>query len=403
MSNQTTLDVTTPIKIDFKEELKSSLKYLLKATTLPATPPIPGTSPWSLGIDLSWLKQLKEIFESDRWDVNSLLQDLNRWPHYTVRMSASESEDGEVVDIHFLHIKSNRKDAIPLLMLHGWPGTFWDFHKVLEPLTNPSEGEPAFHLVVPSLPGYFLSSQPQHYDWTLVDTAKLIHRLMVDVLGYSRYAGQGGDWGSYILRVIGSLYPEQAPVLHFNMFRTPPIANFDMETLTVSEKNALRRREEFQESGRGYIDIQSTKPFTIGIAIASSPTSLLTYIGEKMYSWSDTRHLDSKDVLDTIALYYLSQSFATSVLIYHQSHNLRAEMTTPAANGEVRWKVRSKIGFSLFPYEIGASPRAYIQACGNLVFYKERAFGGHFPALDNPEGLIEDLREFVGKNWEILI
>jgi len=400
MPSTLALNVPNKINIDFSDEVKASLKTLVKATTLPTAPPVTGTEPWQIGIDLAWLRNLKNMFQADTWNVSSLLQDVNRWPHYMVRMNAGEEiADEETVEIHFVHIKSAREDAIPLMMLHGWPGTFWDFHKVFQPLTSPPEGQTAFHLIIPSLPGYFLSTQPQRYNWTFIDTAKLLHRLMVDVLGYTRYAGQGGDWGSYILRAIGSLYPEHAPVLHFNMFRTPPVPGFDERSLTSAERHALKRREMFQETGRGYIDIQSTKPFTIGIALASSPVGLLTYIGEKMHSWSDPRHLDPKDVLDTVALYYLSQSFATSVMIYHQSFGIRSEMTIRTENNEVKWKVGSKIGFTLFPYEIGASPRAYIQACGNLVYYKERDFGGHFPALDNPQGLVEDVREFIRSNW----
>ncbi|KAF8578233.1 alpha/beta-hydrolase [Ramaria rubella] len=391
-----------PIFLDIKFDINiaTSLKTLLLSTDLPDEPPISRIPEWELGIHLPWLAQLKHMLEGKDWRVDDLEHRINSWPNYIVRMKATEDEgDDEELDLHFMHVRSKHANAIPLLLLHGWPGTFWDFHKVIETLTNPPDGQPAFHLVIPSLPGYFLSKHSRRYDWSLVDSACLIHRLMVVVLGYSRYCGQGGDWGSYILRAIGSLYPFHAPVLHFNMFRCPPVIGLDPETaFTESEKKALERSREFQRTGRGYNEIQSTRPFTIGIALSTSPLALLAYIGEKFYAWSDPHTLDPADVLDTVALYYLSRCFATSVMIYHQSHQVRKEMTLPQNDG--MWKVGSKIGFTLFPYEIGASPRVYIKAVGQLVFYKERSVGGHFPALDNPEGLVEDLREFIGVNWE---
>jgi len=183
--------------------------------------------------------------------------------------------------------------------------------------------------------------------------------------------------GSYILRVIGTLYSSQVPLLHFNMFHCPPNPGVDPRAFTESERKALARREEFMKTGSGYGEIQSTKvnlhlflpfpssslfdhpqtqPFTIGLALATSPLSLLAYIGEKMYAWSDPTTLDPADVLDTVALYYLSSCFATSVLIYNQSKQVvREEMALPRPDGERqdKWQVGSKIGFTLF-----VSPRS---------------------------------------------
>jgi len=308
--------------------------------------------------------------------------------------------DGEdELDLHFVHAKSPRKDAVPLLMMHGWPGTVFDFHKVMEPLLNPPRSEdPAFHVVLPSLPGYLLSTLPQREGWTLFDTARIMHRLMTEILGYKTFAGQGGDWGSYLLWIMGSLYPESIPTMHFNMFRCPPIPGISPDSFSDTEKRLLARNAEFAATGRGYLDIQSTKPFTIGLAIGSSPLAMLTYIGEKMYVWSDPERVDPSDILDTVALYFLSRTFATSVLIYNQSSVVRTELTTDPT----KWRLQGKIGYSAFPYEIGGSPRAYIKAVGPLVYYKEHEHGGHFPALDNPEEFVGDLREFFGAHWSTL-
>ncbi|KIJ41227.1 hypothetical protein M422DRAFT_255732, partial [Sphaerobolus stellatus SS14] len=271
--------------------------------------------------------------------------------------------------------------------------TFWDFHKVIEPLVEPPPDQPAFHLIIPSLPGFFLSTHPKHREWGIIESAKLIHRLVTEVLGYSKYTGQAGDWGHTVFRIIGNLYPTQVPLIHFNMFGCPPVAGVSEDSFTEAERRALRRTKIFQESGSGYFQLQSTKPFTIGYALQSSPLGLLSYIGEKFQAWSDPTTLDDNDVLDTVALYYLSRSFATSVVIYQEFIKIRPEMATK--------KVNSTMGFTLFPYEILAPPRAYMEAMGPLAFYKERSVGGHFPALDNPEGLVEDVRDFIGKYWSI--
>ncbi|KIJ41226.1 hypothetical protein M422DRAFT_255731 [Sphaerobolus stellatus SS14] len=392
--NSLNLEPGTPtrLEIKFDKDITNSLKLLLKLSELPTSPPIHHSNPWDLGIELSWLKKLKERLESDDWRVQELEGRINKYPNYFVRMKASSNEDErELVDVHFLHVRSSRLDAIPLVMQHGWPGTFWDFHKVIEPLVEPPLSQPAFHLIIPSLPGFFLSTHPKHREWGLVENAKLIHRLVTEVLGYDKYAGQAGDWGYTVFHVIGNLYPTQVPLIHFNGFVCPPVAGIPESSFTERERRALRRNKHFQESGSGYFQLQSTKPFTIGYCLQSSPLGQLAYIGEKFQACSDPTTLDDNDVLDTVALYYLSRSFATSVLIYQEYMKIRSEM--PAE------KVKSTMGFTLFPYEILGQPKAYLEAIGPLAFYKERSVGGHFPALDNPEGLVEDVRDFIGKNW----
>ncbi|GJJ09128.1 hypothetical protein Clacol_003350 [Clathrus columnatus] len=404
------LEIDTPkaINVEFPQESIILLKTFLKLTKLPKVPPINTTPAWKLGIDLTWLSQLKSTLESDAWQADKLLEAVNSWPNYLVRMKATdEADEEEFVDLHFMHIKSGKPNAIPLLMVHGWPGTsfsptrcvgltslkrltrqlagtFWDFHKVIEPLTNPPAGQPAFDLILPSLPGYFLSTLPQRYNWTLVHIATLFHKLMTKILKYPN----GLIAISYLRAVI-----------------LGPAVNNDNAAFTEAELHALKRGQDFWETGRGYIEIQSTKPFTIGIAIATSPVALLTYIGEKMYMWSDPSKLDPVDVINNVVLYYLSGCFPTSVMIYHQGTAERNQMRA-LHNGEAQWKVKSKIGFTLFipvPHTlqiVSAAPRAYIQAAGPLVFYKERSSGGHFAALDNPDGLVEDLREFLSSHWE---
>jgi len=380
-----------PLVLPFGKTDVDAIKDLLKLSPLPAKPPIPTSKPWELGIDHEYLVQLSQTLQTT-WSWEALESKISVKDNFLVNMRDGEDE----LTIHFLHRKSPRENAIPLLLLHGWPGTFLDFQKVIDPLTNPqSATDVAFDVVIPSLPGFFLSTLPQREGWTIVDTARIFHELMTNILGYKKYAGQGGDWGSYILRIIGSFYHEAAPALHFNMFRCPSTTSHNENALSQAEKMLAARRAEFGKTGRGYLEIQSTKPFTIGIAVGSSPLAILAYIGEKIHAWSDPTCLDSNDILDTVVLYYLSKCFAPSVLIYHQSNEVRSELSTDLS----KWRVKSKIGFSAFPYEIGGAPRVDIEAVGPVVFYKEHTKGGHFPALDCPAEFVADLREFFGAHW----
>jgi len=213
----------------------------------------------------------------------------------------------------------------------------------------------------------------------------------------------------------------QIQLLHFNMFPvTPPgfssylsyleqipllgsVASVVQQRvkefgLSASEIAAVRRRAEFFANGRGYMVLNSTRPATIGYAIGASPLSLLAYIGEKIQAWSDPSALDMDDLLATVVIYYLSDSFHTSVMIYNQS----AKVILSLYNGEGVWggrNIKSTIGYSAFPYEIGPSPRSWIAKYANIVEYKTHAVGGHFPAFDNPDALVGDMRNLVTAHW----
>ncbi|EJD06707.1 alpha/beta-hydrolase [Fomitiporia mediterranea MF3/22] len=384
----------TPKRIDVKYDAETvgNMLSLLKASPFPDRAPIDADTPWELGIEYEYLKKLRETF-STQWRWESLERKIAKFDNCLVHYE----KDDDVLDLHFVHAKSSRSDAIPLILLHGWPGTFFDFHKVIEPLTNPPRSDlPAFHVVVPSLPGYFLSTLPRRDGWSLVNNAHVFNGLMTSVLGYKKYVGQGGDWGSFILRVMACLFPDSVTLMHFNMFRTTPVPNRDPSTFSAVEKRIVARGEQFAATGRGYNIIQSTKPFTIGIAIASSPLALLGYIGEKVYGWSDPERVDVQDILDTVALYSLSKCFPTSVMIYNQAKE-RDELMAEAKGN--KWLLKNKFGFSAFPYESGAAPRCDIEPHGPLVYYKEHTSSGHFPALDSPNEFVDDLREFFGEHW----
>ncbi|KAL5532416.1 hypothetical protein ACEPAF_5986 [Sanghuangporus sanghuang] len=262
---------------------------LIKAAPLPEKVPINVTEPHKLGMEIDYLKKLK-----------------------TMRCSRSS-----LCARKELKTRCNPSSFI----LHGWAGTFLDFHKVTKPLVRRPYSN-GFHVVVPSILRSFLSTLPRQEGWSTSDTAKVYHGFVTSVLGYEKYAGQGGDWPR----------PGLGP------------------------GHAFLRDAATSNAGSGYLQIQVTKPSTIVYAIASTPLGMLSHIGENIYGWSDPERVDPHDVLDTVALHYLSGSFLTSIIIYTR---IKSDL----------WSI------------------------------KEHRNGGHFPALDDPAGFIEDVREFFGEHW----
>ncbi|KAL5532403.1 hypothetical protein ACEPAF_5973 [Sanghuangporus sanghuang] len=381
------------IEVKYDAQTIQNMLTLLKAAPLPDKAPVDAAGPWKLGMDIDYLKKLKTMFLTE-WKWDSLGKKIAKFDNFLVHYEHEE----DTFDLHYLHVKSQRRDAIPLILCHGWPGTFFDFHKVIEPLVNPASPDlPAFHIVVPSIPGFFLSTLPRRFDWDLIDIAKIYHGLMASVLGYEKYAGQGGDWGCAILRLMGCLLPESVLAMHYNMFRQAPEPGSDPSTYSEIEKRVVARGVELNSTGSGYFEIQRTKPFTIGCAIASSPLAMLAYIGEKIHDWSDPDRINPWDILDTVALYYLSGSFATSVMIYNQAQKLRAELMS--SREENKWILKTNFGLSAFPFEIGGASRHDTAKFGPLVYYKEHSGGGHFPALDSPSEFVDDLQDFFGEHW----
>ncbi|EJD35290.1 alpha/beta-hydrolase [Auricularia subglabra TFB-10046 SS5] len=412
------------LRISFAQADVERMMTLVENTMLPEEPPFPeASSTWTSGMNLPWLKTVREQWLRE-FSVDEFERKLNLWPHYMALF------DDENVDLHFVHAKSSKPDAIPLLLLHGWPGSSHDFHKVVEPLTNPSNPTaPSFHVVVPSIPGYAFSTWPHRPSFTIVDISNLYHRLMAETLGYNNYAVQGGDWGSLIARIMVSS-PKIAPhvrIAHLNIYSVVPtsaqviqalqalvpsflscipgyttLVNLLSSTLnsllfTPAEQRGIASAVAYGRTGNGYFHLQSTKPLTIGYALVDSPVGLLAYMGDKFYDWSDPAHLDTRDLIETVALYYLTRSFHTSVLAYQLSHEVA--MSLVFQPGQWTAAAGTAIGYSSYPYEIGIAPRMLVRGMGRVVMYKEHSYGGHFAALDNPTAFVKDLRELAAGHW----
>ncbi|EAU86115.1 epoxide hydrolase [Coprinopsis cinerea okayama7 len=294
-----------------------------------------------------------------------------------------------VLNIHYIHQKSQAVDAIPLVFIHGWPGSFIE--------------HPSFHVVALSLPGYGFSEAPKKKGFEVAQMAETTHKLML-ALGYSEYVAQGGDWGSAIARELAHRYgPKHVKAWHTNMPLTylPHPVSRPLLLLkhlllgnTAKDKERLRRCEEFEKTGQGYMWEQTTQPQTLGYSLADSPAGLLGWIYEKLYRWTDDYKWTEDEVLTWMSIYWFSRAGpAASVRIYYEFLHAR---------GQGAWfsnlETAIPVGHSYFPKELLPFPIKWFSwSLPNLVFESEHEFGGHFAAYEVPGALVGDLRKMFGK------
>ncbi|KAF3019809.1 hypothetical protein E8E14_012593 [Neopestalotiopsis sp. 37M] len=363
----------------------------LKDTRLPETPVVPDARD-DYGPPLEWIHELYQKWCND-FDWEAAQRRISSWHHYT-----AEIED---LCIHFVHepARRNREHAIPLLLVHGWPGSWFEFNRCINPLCDPpSDDQPAFHVVVASIPGFTWSSGPPR-DWTLQDTARVFDKLMRG-LGYETYAAQGGDWGHWVMRELGSKYSETCRALHTNMCPSvPPVSE---EQWTARERVAQDMTDWWlgrprHETHMGYAVEMRTRPQTIGVALSDHPVGIMMWVGEKYYELVDPRYrdLEEKEFVDdlctTLCLYFFtSPSIMTSCLCYTNNvrHEDYVDFNTRAEN-----LIKSPFGFSSFRYDISPVTRRAAATTGNCKWFREYDHGGHFAALESPKELVQDLRD----------
>ncbi|KAF8073514.1 Alpha/Beta hydrolase protein [Lyophyllum atratum] len=310
------------------------------------------------------------------------------------------------LNIHYVHKKSELEGAIPLLFVHGWPGSFLEVRKILPLLVEASPDHPSFHVVAISLPGFGFSAGPTKKGFALNQYAEVAHKVML-ALGYDEYVTQGGDWGFFITRRMARLYgPKHIKAWHTNFPCTSPpslkrplllvshlLSYLPFLGYTEREKAGLKRTLQFRDSGSGYFAIQSTRPQTLGYGLADSPVGLLAWIYEKVAaSVFEAEPFEDDEYLTWISIYYFSRAGpAASVRIYYevvqsQGANLLAEME----------RTTIPLGHSYFPREAVRLPRSWHKA-PNLVFESEQEDGGHFAAFEKPRELASDLWKMFGK------
>jgi len=290
--------------------------------------------------------------------------------------------------IHFLHRRSARADATPLVLTHGWPGSVAEFAHVVEELADPRSADaPAFHVVVPSLPGFGYSDRPAATGWGTEKIAAAWVELM-GRLGYDRFLAHGGDWGGNITTVLGGRFPQHVLGIHTTFADAPP--GLTTDGLTAAERAWAEETRDFYAGPRGaYAKQQATRPQTIGYSLVDSPVGLLAWILDKFAEWSDTEDSPfetiSRDrVLDDVTLYWLTRTGASAARIYHESH--------AAMDPGLRVDVPSAI--TMYPRDIEKCPRPWAQErYRRIVRWREPAAGGHFPSLEVPEDFVTDLQE----------
>lgn len=327
---------------------------------------------WTQGIPLEYTKELAAYWAND-YDWRAREAALNRFNHFTTEI------DG--LDIHFIHQRSGREDAFPLLITHGWPGSVVEFHKVIEPLTAAG-----FDVVCPSLPGYGFSGKPSTAGWGIEKIAQAWDQLMTR-LGYERYGAQGGDWGAAVTTQIGRNVGS-CVAIHVNMPIAQPPAD-GMGEMTEDLQKALARIDYYRKWDSGYMKQQSTRPQTLGYGLVDSPVGQLAWIVEKFWSWMDCdgnpENVVSKDeMLDNVMLYWLTASAASSARLYWESHNTWG-------GGEY---VSLPTGIASFPLEILRAPRSWCETSYNVTHFTTMPRGGHFAAFEQPELFVEDVTTF---------
>jgi microsomal epoxide hydrolase len=311
------------------------------------------------------------------------------WPGFEARANRHAAFIVEEEQrLHFIHERSAQPGALPLLLLHGWPGSFLEFNGLIPGLTA---GTPAFHVVCPSLPGYGFSTRSLDEPCNTARIAAIMVRLMRS-LGYERFLVQGGDWGSMVGAQIARLHTAHCIGLHLNLAATqPPPEGDPARSAVLPEEMAwLQANAHTFADGLGYYAQHNTRPQTLAVALADSPLGLLAWLGEKHLAWSDRddagRSLVSDQaILDHVALYWITDSIGSSIRLYYD------EAHEPA----VQSHVSVPTGVAIFPRELIRNPRAWVQYRFNLVHWSVQPRGGHFAALEVPQLLLADLRTFA--------
>ena len=376
-----------PFEISVGDQDILDLKRRLSQTRLPDQ--IANTS-WEYGMDISFLSELLDYWEND-FDWREQEANLNQFDQFKTEI--------EGLDLHFIHQRSENPNAIPLMIVHGWPGSIAEFTKVIGPLTDPvAHGgniEDSFHVIAPSLPGFGFSDMPTDPGYSPEKIAHLLAALM-ERIGYEEYAIAGGDWGAIINRHVANNYPNRLIGLHSNMILAgQPSDMAQRDAVTEEETASQTARGAYMQNEVGYQAIQGTKPQSLGYGLNDSPAGLAAWIVEKFHGWTDMpqdaagdldNHFTKDELLTNVSIYWFTQTITSSTRIYYESRRNPPEKAMEY--------IAVPTGASIFPAEIYITPRSWAEASYNIVHWTVMPEGGHFAALEQPALYLQDLRKF---------
>ena len=381
-----------PFKISISQPEVDRLFSRIRNTRHPTKDVVSGAGQ-DYGIPTDWALDLLDYWQNG-YSWPEAQERMNQSTHFTTAI--------ESLNIHFIHQRSSNPDAIPILLLHGWPGSFHEFSEVINPLCQGGgNGTTSFHCIVPSLPGFCFSSPSARKGWTVKDTARVFQTLMLR-LGYTQYCVQAGDWGQFIARELGAnpAYYDNCKVIHLNYCPGASPKDLSDKDLTPREKEVSARGLDWRTNHVGYAVLMRTRPQTLGWMLQDSPLGLLVFVGEKYHEASNPkvhRNPNWKDhILTTVCLYYFTRCITTSALIYYENtpHHLFATFAMEEEN-----QIKCPFGYTSYLYDTAPNSNRAVERTGNLVFYKERDYAGHFACLEDPAGIVEDIREVVGTHW----
>ena len=376
-----------PFEIQISDAAIEDLQRRLASTRMPDQ--LAQTS-WEYGTDSSYLAELLSYWQND-FDWREQESQLNQFDQFKTEI------DG--LDMHFIHQRSENPDAIPLMVVHGWPGSVAEFTKIIGPLTDPvAHGgniADSYHVIAPSLPGFGFSEKPNQPGYSPEKFAHMLAALM-ERLGYEQYAIAGGDWGAIINRYLANNYADRLIGLHSNMVLANPPADEALRNNVSEAESTLREaRTAYMQNEVGYQQIQRTKPQSLGYGLNDSPAGLAAWIVEKFHGWSDMpqgadgyldNHFTKDELLTNISIYWYTETITSSARIYYE--NSKTPVAKPIEYIDV------PTGAAVYPAEIYITPKSWVEAAYDLRHYTLMDQGGHFAALEQPESYINELNTF---------
>ncbi|TDB78205.1 epoxide hydrolase family protein [Micromonospora sp. KC721] len=370
----------TPFRIEIPQHRLDDLRRRLDATCWPAA--LPGDD-WSTGVPVGWLRDLVDHWRTG-YDWRAAEARLNAFPQFTTVI------DGQ--RIHFLHVRSPHPDAFPLVLTHGWPGSFTEFLDLIGPLTEPDDPADAFHLVIPSLPGFGFSGPTTDAGWDTDRIARTWAELMRR-LGYDRYGAHGGDIGAAVSPQLGRVAPDRVAGVHVNGGPGPlpplPLSDEDLATLSDLERDRIARIEAFMNEEFGYIAIQSTRPQTLAYGLTDSPVGQLAWLMDKFREWTHPREalpdkiIDRDWLLTNTMIYWLTGTAGTAAYVGYAQES---------AWGAAQSNSGVPTAAIVFAHDVGI--RRYAETENTITRWTDIDRGGHFAAVEEPETLTEDIRAF---------